>query len=96
MDIDKVRAEIERGEAILIDVREQSEWDESHLRHAQLIPLSLFETEEAFFNLPNDKIIYTHCRLGRRAARAAELMKDQFPLVKALPFTFDELQQKSL
>lgn len=94
MDIDKVRVEIEKGEAILVDVREQSEWDEDHLHHAQLIPLSSFETEEAFFKMPNDKTIYLHCHRGRRAAHAADLMKNRFPLVKALPFTFEELQQK--
>lgn len=93
MDIDKIRTEIENGEAILIDVREQEEWDEGHLRHSQLIPLSTFEHENAFVNLPNDKKIYTHCRLGRRAAHAAELIQNEFPLVKALPYSYDELKQ---
>lgn len=93
MNIDKIRAEIEKGDAILIDVREPSEWDENHLQHSRLIPLSSFESEDSFADLPKDKTIYTHCRLGKRAARAAELMQDRFPLVKALPYTFDELQQ---
>lgn len=93
MDIDKIRAEIESGEAILLDVREHAEWEEGHLQHSQLLPLSSFENEDAFVKLPNDKTIYIHCHLGRRASHAAKLIQEGFPLVKALPFTYEELKQ---
>ncbi|MQA76226.1 MAG: hypothetical protein GEU88_18155, partial [Solirubrobacterales bacterium] len=38
IDLERARAEIDSGEATLIDVREQNEWDDSHLEAATHVP----------------------------------------------------------
>lgn len=55
---------LERDEAVLIDVREQNEWDTQNIPGATLVPLSHFDPS----SLPSapDKIGIFHCRSGRR------------------------------
>ena len=96
MDLEQVRRELEQGKAVLIDVREQSEWDAVHLRHSRLIPIGTLKDEDVLATLPQNKNIYLHCHRGRRAAEAAELLKAQFPKAQALPYTFEELQARKL
>lgn len=75
--IDQVRTSIAAGTAVLIDVREQAEWDNGHLKAATLLPLSLLSKEGAEIpaSLPKDKPIYLHCRSGARSLKAAEILK---------------------
>ena len=61
--------------ALLVDVREQNEFDEVHAEGAQLIPLSEFETRYA--ELPRDRELVMICRSGARSARAGEFLKAQ-------------------
>ncbi len=57
--LDVVKASVESGNAVLIDVREQREWDAGHLKDASLIPMSVFKsgelTAEMKEHLPKDK-----------------------------------------
>ncbi len=65
-------------EAILLDVREEDEWKAGHVKGATFLPLSkLKESDQASVlkKLPKDKVIYTHCRAGRRSVAAAELLE---------------------
>lgn len=56
----------------LIDVREQSEWDEGHIPGAIFIPLSRFE-EEFEKHLPNpDAEVVVQCRSGKRSLDACQ------------------------
>lgn len=74
----EVKKAIEQKKAILLDVREQSEWDEGHLQNAQLLPLSILKKDDSkqlTKELPKDKVIYCHCRAGRRALQAAEILQ---------------------
>ncbi len=80
--LETVRKLLEDGTALLIDVREQNEWDEGHLKQASLVPLS--EIKEAVDSeqidslskrLPQDKIIYCHCRSGGRVLKATALLE---------------------
>jgi len=74
----EVKKVLEQKKAILLDVREQSEWDEGHLKDAQLLPLSKLkkgDSKELTKDLPKDKVIYCHCRAGTRALQAAELLQ---------------------
>jgi len=78
-----VRERLEEGTAILVDVREQEEWDEGHLEAAKLVPLSELQrrseaqgVSEPFAPLlPSDKIIYCHCHLGGRVLIATSLLE---------------------
>jgi phage shock protein E len=75
--IDQVKTSVAGGKAVLVDVREQAEWDNGHLKVAQLVPLSLLSKDGAAIpaTLPKDKPIYLHCRSGGRCLKAAEILK---------------------
>lgn len=94
MDLDNVRKELLNHQAIIVDVREQQEWDQGHLPQAKLIPLSEIEAGHIPEDLPNNKTIYLHCRRGGRAEQAAHLLKDRFPNVVALKTSFDDLKKE--
>src|SRR5947209_9930188 len=69
--LDTVKEKLKAGKAVLLDVREQKEWDAGHLKAARLVPQSKLKVESDLVDilktLPKDKIIYTHCRAGGRA-----------------------------
>ncbi|MCA8993840.1 MAG: methyltransferase domain-containing protein [Planctomycetaceae bacterium] len=80
------------GTAVLIDVREQQEWDAGHLQAAKLVPLSeLRQGPEATAKLPKNQVIYCHCRSGRRVLAAAEILSAQGFDIRPLPLGFDAL-----
>lgn len=62
--------------ALLLDVREQNEFDELRIPGAQLLPLSelmgRYEDE-----LPQDREIVAQCRSGKRSAQATEFLRAQ-------------------
>lgn len=58
------------GNAVIVDVREQNEWDEAHIPGAVLMPLSTFNPDE--IPDPGEKHLVFHCRSGRRCGLAAE------------------------
>ena len=60
--------------AVVVDVREQHEWDESHIPGAILLPLSTFDP--AAVPDPGDKHLVFHCRSGRRCGLASEKMAE--------------------
>jgi rhodanese-related sulfurtransferase len=83
--IDKVKANLKSKKAILLDVREISEWDAGHLKNALLLPLSQLTDETSPVDLakllPANTTIYAHCGAGRRALEAAEILrKAGFPV----------------
>ena len=75
--IDQVKTSVTAGKAVIVDVREQAEWDNGHLKSASLVPLSLLSKDGAEIpaSLPKDKPVYIHCRSGGRALKAAEILK---------------------
>lgn len=77
--IDMVKKAIMEGTAVLVDVREKSEWDDGHLKDAKLIPLSVLKEggkpEEVAKQIPKGKIVYCHCASGKRCLKAADELK---------------------
>ncbi|MFM5904799.1 MAG: adenylyltransferase/sulfurtransferase MoeZ [Micrococcales bacterium] len=67
----------ERGEDdfVLIDVREQNEYEINRIPGSILIPKGEFLTGEAFAKLPSDKQIVLHCKSGKRSADALAVVK---------------------
>jgi rhodanese-related sulfurtransferase len=63
------------GEAILLDVRQENEWDAGHAPMATLIPLA--ELPDHLDELPRDRLIICACRSGGRSLRAATFLQDQ-------------------
>ncbi|MCB2108168.1 MAG: rhodanese-like domain-containing protein [Rhodobacteraceae bacterium] len=60
----------DRDEAVIVDVREDNEWQEAHIPGAILMPLSTFDAD----GIPDTegKHLVFHCRSGRRCGMAAE------------------------
>ncbi|MEP6568398.1 MAG: rhodanese-like domain-containing protein [Acidobacteriota bacterium] len=50
---------LDKNQAVVIDVRNQSSWDMGHIRGAKLIPEA--EIVNHFDELPKDKLIVTYC-----------------------------------
>jgi rhodanese-related sulfurtransferase len=78
--LDTVKENVKAGKAVIVDVREQSEWDESHVKIAIHAPKSKLEVateiEALLKKIPKDKVIYTHCKGGGRALTCAKILKE--------------------
>ena len=77
--LDVVKQAVAQQKAVIIDVREQDEWQQGHLAGAGLLPLSMLERgvppQELAKILPKDKVIYCYCLAGGRCAEAAAMLK---------------------
>lgn len=78
--LEKVKEGVEKKKAVLVDVREESEWKDGHIRGAHHLPLSWLgdspDPEEVRKKLPKDKVLYVHCKSGGRCLIAADLLKE--------------------
>ena len=76
---EEVKKAVADGKAVLLDVREQSEWDDGHLKDAKLLPLSTLKggakAEDVAKVAPKDKVVYLHCGSGVRCLKAADELK---------------------
>lgn len=92
-----VRRSLAEQRALLVDVREEGEWQDGHLRSARLLPLSVLKlgvrTEELARVLPADKVIYLHCAAGGRCLQAAKILLPSGYDARALSAGYDELLQ---
>ena len=81
--LELIQERLANKEAILIDVREQDEWDEGHLESALFLPLSKLEDREGKNDfaaeiagqLSKGKIIYCHCAAGGRVIPASAILQ---------------------
>ena len=93
--LDTVKQNIKEGKAVLVDVREQKEWDEGHIAGAVFMPKSKLDVEkeaaELAKKLDKNKIVYTHCKAGRRALACGEILRKQGFDVRPLKPGYDEL-----
>jgi len=71
---DDAREMLDDG-AMLLDVREQDEWDAGHAPEAQFIPLG--EVVARVAEVPRDRRIVVICRSGARSDRAAQFLRGQ-------------------
>ena len=61
---------LERGEAVLIDVREPVEWAAGHAPQVQLLPLAQVAPD----TVPQATRLLAVCRSGNRSGKAADLL----------------------
>ena len=73
---EKAKEMIDKTSPILLDVRTQEEYDESHIEGAILLPD--YEISEKAEELLTDKnaVILVYCRSGRRSALAAKALNE--------------------
>jgi rhodanese-related sulfurtransferase len=91
--LETVKNNLDLKKAILLDVREKEEWDEGRLKRARLVPFSKIQEGLKPDTFPKDKVIYLHCRSGRRSLIAQELLKKEGYDARSLKQGYEELLQ---
>ena len=93
--LETVKENIAKKKAVLLDVREISEWEEGHLKGAINVPLSRLmknpDTKWLEEKIPAKRIVYTHCARGIRALAAGKILKKQGYKVRCLKQGYQEL-----
>jgi phage shock protein E len=89
--LETVKKNVASSKAVLVDVREQSEWDEGHIADAVLVPLSMLKDGKKPDSLAKDKIAYLHCKSGRRCLTAADILKKLGYEVRPLKAGYEDL-----
>ena len=67
IDVQTAAAIQDNDDVVLIDVREQHEYDAGHIPGITLIPMS--EMESRVSEIPTDKTVVLTCQSGRRSAQ---------------------------
>lgn len=90
-----VKKNVDEEKAVLVDVRDKSEWDDGHIKDAVLLPLRDLldgvDAEKLAKKLPKGKIIYTHCVIGARALTAGHVLEKHGYSVRPLKPGYKEL-----
>lgn len=79
--LETVKKAVANGKAVLVDVREEGEWKDGHLKAARHLALSDLKAgvpaERLKQTVPAGSVVYLHCASGRRCLTAADLLKKQ-------------------
>ena len=83
--VEEARDLLASGNAIMIDVREQDEWDAARIDGTVFAPLSQMPQAWDALDLPKDKTVIVQCKSGGRSGRVCEYVgptaKDGQPVV---------------
>jgi phage shock protein E len=75
IDVDTVAAIKDLDNVVVIDVREQEEYDEKHIPGVVLIPLGT--VPDRLDEIPTDQTVVLTCRSGNRSNQAAEFLREK-------------------
>ena len=65
----------EQEDAVVLDVREQDEYDEKHIPGAVLLPVGSINKETAAAVIPEqDTVVLVYCRSGNRSKTASQTL----------------------
>lgn len=67
LDVIEAARRAEQGEAVLLDVREDEEWQAGHAPQAQHLPMS--EIQQRLAEVPQDRPLLAICRSGSRSGQ---------------------------
>ena len=73
VDVHTAAAAQGRDDVLLIDVREQWEYDQAHIPGITLIPMS--EIESRLHEIPTDKEVIVTCRSGNRSGQVTNYLR---------------------
>lgn len=73
VDVNTAAAAKNRDDVILIDVREQWEYDEGHIPGITLIPMN--EIPNRLSEIPTDKEVIVTCRSGNRSGQVTDYLR---------------------
>ena len=94
-NVEAIKAKVQKGEVVLIDVREKNEWDEGHVSGAKLLSLSKISKGATKAEIESvvgkDKVIYLHCKAWSMCMKAAEILEKQGFKVQAIDLPVGEL-----
>jgi adenylyltransferase/sulfurtransferase len=76
IDATQARERIESGEPVVVDVREQDEWDEGHIAGAVHIPRGHLESRIERLAPDPSRPVVVYCSAGNRSAFAAKTLTD--------------------
>ncbi len=68
---------MDEGTVTVVDVRQQSEYDEGHIKGAILVPNESIGKEQPEALPQKDAVLLIYCRSGRRSAEAAKKLVEQ-------------------
>ncbi len=74
VDVNTVAEIMDRDDVVLIDVREQNEYDEAHIPGVTLIPLGT--VPQNLDKIPTDKTVILTCRSGNRSGQATDFLRE--------------------
>jgi phage shock protein E len=72
---EKIRKEIKKGRAYLIDVRTPEEFATGHLKFAQNFDFKATDFKTKFKTLDKQKPVYLYCRSGNRSGKAKDTLQ---------------------
>ena len=75
VDVATVNALQGRDDVVILDVREQSEYDAGHIPGVALIPLK--DVPNRLNEIPKDKPVIVTCRSGNRSGQATDFLRQQ-------------------
>ncbi len=73
--VNELADQIAAGDCLLVDCREQDEWDFNRISGARLAPLSAFATEAASLVANDNLPCIIYCHHGMRSLRAVEWLR---------------------
>ena len=77
-DCQSVKSKLDAGdEFLLLDCREQHEWDHVHIEGATLLPMSEIQTRVGELDDHRDKDIVVYCHHGGRSLQVAMWLQQQ-------------------
>ncbi|MFZ1400381.1 MAG: rhodanese-like domain-containing protein [Candidatus Promineifilaceae bacterium] len=75
VDVHTVATIKERDDVVVLDVREQWEYDEGHIPGVTLIPMG--EVSSRLSEIPTDKEVIVTCRSGNRSGQVTDFLRQQ-------------------
>ena len=67
----------EQPNAIILDVREQAEYDSGHIPGAALLPVGEINEDNAALVIPDkDTVVLVYCRSGNRSKKASQALAE--------------------
>lgn len=73
--VSEAQRQLHQDNALLVDVREDDEWQAGHVAGAQHIPLG--NLADHLDSLPHDRPLLLFCRSGGRSSRATTFLQQQ-------------------
>ncbi len=70
LDPRQAAALLDRGNAVLLDVREPAEWESGHAPQAEHLPMGRVRPDA----VPRDRTVIAICRSGNRSGRVADAL----------------------